>query len=1690
MSHQCVRNVSPKHPAGRILLILCVLLSKQLCAFGQIDQTQYRDDLEAIAKEPRAVGSIGYFHAASYIENQIRQLPNVELRRQQFPVMVPVTRSATLTLPNNPNFTAPQAVYPFWPAGIRLNATPAEGIKGRPIYVGRARYEEIRPAELKGQIAVVEASAGPYWDNAAYFGAKAILILGSPDTNNAELRFHDLTVPVNLPRFYIPPGQLADALRSGSITQEVTLKAAVNWERKTAVNVYALIRARSLTPPRWEDKNPPGALMISVPMDASGLVPDLVIGASHAAQTAGGLAMVRALSKEPLDRPVVVFFSGADSIAMLGTRKMFLALSDLPSDWDNELKELATKQAQITADQKRLREVAGEPWKINATKDRKQIDRIVTLIETDLASEQDELFRLRREIAEQGTPPTNLQREQDLSRRQVSLNQLRYSFMQRPEALQGELSAQAKLYVQRAIEQLEGAEGKTGLIAQFAERERELNERVSLYAWLSNRLGKTRSPDDRSNQNRLIELLIALDLTDGGVRCGPMYWGRFLGLSNISQIQDYRDWLSRSERNFKEAKPGSEWWGSVQNLIDLEPLNAARTPASFLCAPSAVASELCQAWGVPGFSMVTLDDLRLRRDTPTDLLANLKVDKIVAQLEAVQTVLWHAWDDPKFIGQPDLKWQRTGFTGQVVTTAAGRPVPDLPQNNYLVTYWSVPDMTSKIPKVKPLPWTMGVRRNEVVVTDAEGNYRIEGIARLGDPNLAWALAAEAFKVTPNTGIITGATDLGRQAADIKFYIDLKTDLEPWRCVVFPCEEITLCGIYDPRFLQSLGELILLDARRNAEPQRFNAILAERMFAGFVEPGARNHFLFRYGRVGNRLILINKDEDLTSRAADRERTEGRGFSSEELKKIGPLALATSRDFWNLDDELLGDYRKAGVFSSLIDDLHGKAKDQISDARAAEKTNDGAAMMKAANGAWANSARVYSASQDMANDVIRGAIFLLLLCVPFSFCMERLIVGTPNIYKQIAGAFTIFALMTAALWSFHPAFKISSSPLIIILAFAIIFMSVSVMFVVYGKFDTELKRIQSGKVIGLAGAGETNFARASVLSSAILLGIANMRRRKFRTVLTSVTIILITFAVLCFTSSSRYLDTTTLPTGTASTHPGLMLRQRGWRPMPIGVVDNIRPLVGGKRVVERWWVSSFDPKDQVNVIAQDPGGKPRTFAAQAMLGLSPGESEVSPELASVIGETKLAKLEKPDARIVFISKEVAQQLKVQEGSHVRIGGIDLEVASIFDGDDFDRRVKMLSGDPIAPLRYQPGELDAGGRAMTDTAVESFDLDASGAGAEMGNVYEHLPSSQFVIVPASVAKLLPFGTLRSVAVRAADGLPTEQSDTLVKSYADELSRRFAIAMFAGFSDGVRMVSASNLSSVSGAGQVAIPLAIAGLIIFNTMMGSIAERKREIHIYTSLGLAPMHVGALFVAEAMTYGLIGAVFGYVIGQGVGTALLHLGWLGNVTLNYSGTSAITTMGLILLIVLLSALVPARLASQLAAPSIERSWKVPLPKGDEILAIMPFTINKTAADGALAYLVEYFDAHREGSIGKFSAGDIETFAFTNEKGAGRGLKTIVWLTPFDLGVRQHLTLIIHPGEFPEIYEVQLILHRLSGDDRSWYRMNKTFLTEVRKQFLQWRSLSPQRMMAYVRESAKLFNSGAEETFSVLSEQVEL
>jgi hypothetical protein len=384
-------------------------------ALAQIDAAQFRRDVEDLSRFPsRSIGTPGYDSGAEYIEKQIAVLPNVELRRHDFRMIVPLTASATIDLGGG----RVEKVFPFWPAHVRACTTPPEGLSGNLVYAGNCTYAELRPKSLYRQIAVIEASAGDRWMDAFNMGAQAMIVLGRDDTSWSDLRSHDLRVPVNLPRFYLPPCALADELRAMKHAQ-ATLKASVTWQRKTARNYYALVRAARPAP----------ALMFSVPFESSSLVPDLAPGATQAVQSACGLALLRQLSQHPWDRPVLIAFTGGDSIQMSATRNMLLALAEPPVQWRNEIATLDTKINSTRRDLDRATALAHEPQKLAIPGDRDLIDRTVKVIETDLSLTQDQLFRMRATPASERTA---LQREQlaAMEARQALLNRLKYAFQQ------------------------------------------------------------------------------------------------------------------------------------------------------------------------------------------------------------------------------------------------------------------------------------------------------------------------------------------------------------------------------------------------------------------------------------------------------------------------------------------------------------------------------------------------------------------------------------------------------------------------------------------------------------------------------------------------------------------------------------------------------------------------------------------------------------------------------------------------------------------------------------------------------------------------------------------------------------------------------------------------------------------------------------------------------------------------------------------------------------------------------------------------------------------------------------------------------------------------------------------------------------------------------------------------------------
>jgi len=357
------------------------------------------------------------------------------------------------------------------------------------------------------------------------------------------------------------------------------------------------------------------------------------------------------------------------------------------------------------------------------------------------------------------------------------------------------------------------------------------------------------------------------------------------------------------------------------------------------------------------------------------------------------------------------------------------------------------------------------------------------------------------------------------------------------------------------------------------------------------------------------------------------------------------------------------------------------------------------------------------------------------------------------------------------------------------------------------------------------------------------------------------------------------------------------------------------------------------------------------------------------------------------------------------------------------------------------------------------------------------ENLPrisASQTIILPVSFLREYGLNNgsgLRSIAIRA-------DSPEDARAIAVETGQRMSFPAYYGSADtGVRVLVFVPLFPTPPR-SLWILLILAGLIIFNTMMSSIAERKNEIYIYTSMGLAPLHIGVLFLTEAVTYGLMGSLFGYIAGQGLATFLGHLGWLGNLNLNYSGTQAIFTMLMVVGVTIVSSTIPAYRAGRLAVPSNRMYWTVPTPEDGVISDKLPFTVTDQTANGTMLYLHDYLDAHRDGAIGCFITDALSLVTMTlrnpedvSEETPMLKLLSTVSLAPYDMGVRQDVEIRIAPTENPGTLEIEIYLTHVSGQVSNWMRQNKTFLGDLRRQLLGWRSLKARRMLRYIADADK-------------------
>ncbi|MFW5868527.1 MAG: M28 family peptidase, partial [Armatimonadota bacterium] len=625
---------------------------------------------------------------------------------------------------------------------------------------------------------------------------------------------------------------------------------------------------------------------------------------------------------------------------------------------------------------------------------------------------------------------------------------------------------------------------------------------------------------ERINEFDTIHMFVGLDLSSQTATLGAFQVGwyyaqahllRFyspLGKQFTEYATDIAQQLGRIEGPVGDDPPETvaPWF-----IDGINPIKG-REWHTFFPDKIAFDHEMIIRGGRPGLTFTTVNDARQFVDTPLDTPERVGIDNLVGQNRMLVNMLH------RFLGETNLSERA------LKRVEALKKMDEL--DDIEGTVLEFQRRESFVPN-SPVP-------HSLVLT--QGQYKM----MMGVHTTVWAMAnetseftingemagrsamLEAFKFDPGSGDIIYAPDRGADG-DMKYPRDVYGRAGLKRpIIVFRCSPTDLYDLIDERYFQSLEKVFVYDAEDFSEPISYGYSINEMQqllaaeFPSYVEPSAVIYaqpdldfqVTMSMGLVGIRMIAIN---------ATQEEPTGIGFPAKETDRIPLTPMQIASDMWMIDEFRINRLDKHGIANQRVIELHDMARASPDTAEKALEEQRYDEAVAAARHAWGYESRAYPDVQTTAEDVVQGVLFYLAILLPFAYFGERLFVHARTIIGQIIGTVVVFSIVFLLLALVHPAFALTTSPPIILLAFIVMALAVLVISIVTMKFNQELKSMKQSK----GGVHEADVGRLSVAGAAFELGIANLRRRKSRTALTAITLILLTFTVLSFTSVTSYL-----------------------------------------------------------------------------------------------------------------------------------------------------------------------------------------------------------------------------------------------------------------------------------------------------------------------------------------------------------------------------------------------------------------------------------------------------------------------------------------------------------------------------------------------------------------------------------------
>ncbi len=1596
----------------RLLLGLALVIALPLHALRGAEAASasstpvYDAVLAELVKHPNRLPGTAGWTASADALTRILMDHGVVLQRQTYQTTAPHTAVCTLIVDG----VQVPGVLPLAPNAAAPTTTWGRELAGDLVYLGDGAAPRLVGQRIAGSIVLLDFGS-PAMSDVFTMGARAVVFVGSATTQWAVAsHFTELTMSV--PRAWI---SRADAERAGLLASHAAprragLRISTSWEPVATANLWTMIKAS----PAGEAESTAQTIVLTAQFDTFGAVPDLSPQGRWAANCALLAEVAVRLHAEQPKRNVLVAFLGSHYSNQDGARMLYWVVNKTITG-SREGDPLAQRQkdfAEHAAQLGKQLAIVADPAFITATgREEFSLAQRLRLMVVGLVNGLN--YELRTcQLERHAIEAAVAHGQQPSAADSAKLADLA-GRVQRYTARKSTLNDfRRQLHEQHITDLTLRGELVAELTARITAEQRDV-QRLSSEAADSLPLFEALS-------SQAVIAHFGFDFADGH--------GSWVVNPFVARTMAFANDLSGGQF-VKQSRACRIAFEAVPSEIVAAPLFTPDSSISYqyfnLCTPRPLSrpNAAALALGIFGAQLQTVGNALDQDELPESPVTDLA--PLAAQLAAFTRTLAAA-EFPAKTGMVPTNL----YDEKLVATHHGE-WRGLKLTNYSK---GSEDQEGIAPRAAV------IIQHEMFIRNASTPETLPGHS-----SVVFAYAdASGYVCSPN--IIDANT--AAQVNAIGFAADGQMD----RCTVRGASDAFLAKLFyahgggmlasfQPNAYFGVGGVSVLEARTDAQVKHQYIESGYAGHAFFVDHERRVKLLFDQG-----LLLLGIVPDST----DLRERDGRGFATDPATLIAtdPVAQA-AHDFSLLNHQRMGVLRSKNLINKPVERLQAEADDHL-DSAAEARTHGDQGLASAHDLLAAILAnRAYGPLKETANDLLFAVIILLFLSIPFSFAAERLAIGAAGIYGQIGGFLLLFCATFVLLYLTHPAFALASAPIIIFLAFVIILLSGFVIVVVMGKFKQELKALQglAAKAHGADNANSTWFA-------AVIIGISGMRNRPLKTFLTVTTVALLTFTILVFASFESTFGVQETYLGRSSGPDRIELHTRSFQAIPQRFLTSVKQLYGDRFDIHSRAVSFRDPANQgpdrsVNDVLWNPDNRSE-LKLDAVLGIEPAEGQrlrgLFPELAGQ--HAGLAPL--------YLSNSAAKHLGVGVGATIELRGKPFQVVGLF-AEPVVQAIENVDGSRLVPPNFE-------------ATFASLNLKDDAARA---NALNNIDPGTFIFCQAGqVAVTTPEALAGLGAVNNFLVLYPKPGVDVVAT-VQELAPLFNGPLSATTADGAKRYFYTSVVSGSGYAELIVPLLLGGLIIFSSLLGSIVDRQKEIFTFSALGLAPKDVGMLFFAESMVIAVLGGMGGYLISQVVVKILALLAEQGLATMpavNFSSTSSLLTILIVMAMVLLSTIYPAIMASRSANPGVNRTWKMPKPEGATLRFTFPFTVPEKSFAGILGFVREHFESHGDASLDVFSAKGITVHRVENQ-GQRLGISANIALAPFDLGVVQQFEMHTRPSDIPGIDEVVVELTRLNGAPGTWLRGNRFFIEDLRNQFLVWRSLPVETVEHYQRTTAQ-------------------